>query len=95
MPAYFVFTREATRDQQELDRYLNQAGSTLVGHPAKVLVAYGAQETIEGEGPEGIVIVEFPSKEAALAWYESPAYREVIQHRFRGATFRAVVVEGV
>jgi len=29
------------------------------------------------------------------AWYESPAHREVREHRFRGADYRAVIVENV
>ena len=42
-----------------------------------------------------MVIASFPSFEEAKAWYESPAYREAREHRFRGADYRAVIVEGV
>lgn len=95
MATYIVFTRESTHDRQELDRYQDQVGATLAGHPLKVLAAYGPQETLEGDGPEGVVIVEFPSRDAAHAWYDSPAYQAVVQHRFKGARYRAVLVEGV
>lgn len=95
LATYIVFTRESTQDQQELDIYASKVGATLAGHPVKVLAAYGAQETLEGEGPEGVVIVEFPSKEAAHAWYHGPEYQAVVQHRFKGARYRAVLVEGV
>ncbi|VWB17940.1 DUF1330 domain-containing protein [Burkholderia lata] len=95
MATYIVFTRESTQDQQELDRYQDKVGATLAGHPLKVLAAYGPQETLEGDGPEGVVIVEFPSRDAAHAWYDSPAYQTVVQHRFKGGRFRAVLVEGV
>jgi uncharacterized protein (DUF1330 family) len=33
--------------------------------------------------------------EAAKAWYNSPAYREAREHRFKGAEYRAVIVQGV
>nr|WP_249181782.1 DUF1330 domain-containing protein [Burkholderia dolosa] len=92
---YIVFTRESTQDQHELDVYQSKVGATLAGHPVKVLAAYGPQETLEGEGPEGVVIVEFPSKAAAHAWYHGPDYQAVVQHRFKGARYRAVLVEGV
>jgi uncharacterized protein (DUF1330 family) len=92
---YIVFTRESTQDQRELDIYGSKVGATLAGHPVKVLAAYGQQEILEGEGPEGVVIVEFPSKEAAHAWYHGPEYQTVVQHRFKGARYRAVLVEGV
>ncbi|MBR8511442.1 DUF1330 domain-containing protein [Burkholderia cenocepacia] len=95
MATYIVFTRESTQDQHELDIYASQVGATLAGLPVKVLAAYGPQEILEGEGPEGVVIVEFPSKEAAHAWYRGPEYQAVVQHRFKGARYRAVLVEGV
>jgi len=90
-----VFTRERTRDPSELQAYMQKVGDTLSGHPIKVLAAYGRQEVVEGPEVEGVVILEFPSFEAAKAWYDSPAYREVRQHRFRGADYRGVIVEGV
>ncbi|AOX20558.1 DUF1330 domain-containing protein [Kozakia baliensis] len=95
MSAYFVFTREATLDESEMKKYGELVGPTFKGHPAKILAAYGAQEEVEGEGPEGIVIIEFPSKEAALAWYNGPEYKEVRQHRFKGGKYRATLVEGL
>jgi uncharacterized protein (DUF1330 family) len=29
------------------------------------------------------------------AWYDSPAYRKVREHRYKGADYRAVIVQGV
>ena len=74
---------------------MQKVGDTLTGHPLKVLAAYGRQEVVEGPEVEGVVILEFPSFEEAKAWYDSPADREVREHRFRGADYRAVIVEGV
>src|ERR1700688_3509190 len=89
MATYIVFTKESTQDQGELDIYLSKVGETFKGHPAKILAAYGPQQVLEGEAPEGVVIVEFPSTAAARAWYDSSAYQEVAQHRFKGARLRA------
>jgi uncharacterized protein (DUF1330 family) len=95
MATYIVFTRESTQDQSELDIYQSKVVATFAGHPIKVLAAYGPQQILEGEGPEGVVIVEFPSTEAARAWYDGPEYQEVAQHRFKGGRYRAVLVEGL
>ena len=95
MATYIVFTRESTRDAAELATYSQKVGGALAGHPLKVLAAYGQQEVLEGPPVEGVVILEFPTFAAAKAWYDSPAYREVRQHRFRGAEYRAVIVEGL
>jgi uncharacterized protein (DUF1330 family) len=95
MSAYIVFTRESTRNAAELETYSQEVGATLAGHRVGVLAAYGRHEVLEGPDVEGVVILEFPSFDAAKAWYDGPAYREVREHRFRGADYRAVIVEGV
>jgi uncharacterized protein (DUF1330 family) len=95
MSAYMVFTREKTLDAQELATYNQLVPPTLAGHPVKVLALYGAHEDLEGPPNEGTVILEFPSVEAAKAWYDGPAYREVREHRFKGAEYRVTLVAGV
>jgi uncharacterized protein (DUF1330 family) len=95
MPAYMVFIREKTLDRAELEAYWAKTRATLEGHPIKILAAYGRHVTLEGPEVEGVVIAEFPTLEAARAWYDSPAYQEVAQHRFRGAIYRGLIVEGV
>ena len=94
MPVYGIFIRETTRHRSELDAYTPKAAASMAGHAMKILAAYGRQEVLEGPEMEGVVIVEFPSMEEAKAWYDSPAYREAREHRFRGADYRAVIVEG-
>jgi len=95
MSAYVVFTRERMRDKEEFDTYSSLAGATLAGHEVKPLVVYGKCEPLEGAPIEGAVIVEFPTLEAAKAWYDSPAYREARIHRFKGADYRAFITEGL
>jgi uncharacterized protein (DUF1330 family) len=95
MPAYIVFQRDSTIDPKELETYAPMARAAGAGHPIKVLVAYGKQEVLEGPAVEGVVIVEFPTFEDAKRWYDSPAYREAREHRFKGAKYRAVLVQGV
>ena len=95
MAAYAVFIRESTSNPSELETYSQKVGRTLTGHPVTVLAAYGRHEVLEGAEVEGVVILEFPSLDEAKAWYDSPAYREVREHRFRGADYRAVIVEGI
>jgi uncharacterized protein (DUF1330 family) len=95
MAVYIVFTRESTRNASELETYSQEVGATLAGHPITVLAAYGHHEVLEGPAVEGVVILEFPTFDEAKAWYDSPAYREVREHRFRGAEYRAVIVQGL
>ena len=95
MAAYIVFIREKTRDQSEMDAYTPEARASFEGRPVTIHALYGHQEVLEGPENEGVVIISFPSFEEAKAWYHSPAYREARQHRFKGADYRAILVEGV
>jgi uncharacterized protein (DUF1330 family) len=95
MSAYIVFTREQTVDAAELELYKQQVLATMEGHAEEVLAAYGPQQVLEGPPAEGVVIARFADTAAARAWYDSPAYRAACAHRFRGAVYRAILVEGV
>jgi len=64
-------------------------------HPITPLAFYGDLEVLEGPAMEGAVILQFPDVESARAWYYSPAYQEAMQHRVKGADWRAFIVKGV
>jgi uncharacterized protein (DUF1330 family) len=95
MSAYVIFTRERTLEPAEMEIYSKAVPETLAGHEVKILASYGPYEDLEGTATEGTLIAEFPSMEAAKAWYDSTLYREVREHRFKGAIYRAVLVAGV
>ena len=95
MSAYVIFTRDRTLDGHELATYSKDAAATLAGPEAKVLAFYGSHQDLEGPPTEGSAILEFPTLEAAKAWYNSSAYRAVPEHRFNGAAYRVTVIEGV
>jgi len=95
MTAYVIYIREQTYDQQELDIYANSAGAVLEKFPMQLLAANGRLEVLEGPVPEAVAIAKFPTIDAALAWYRSPDYQAVAQHRFKGASYRGFVVEGL
>ena len=95
MRPFIVFMREKTLDQAELEIYWSKIRATLEGRPIKILAAYGRHVTLEGPEVEGAVVAEFPSVEEARAWYDSPSYRAAAEHRFRGAVYRGLIVEGV
>ena len=94
MTAYVVFLKEETLDAAEMAQYSAQVGRSFAGREVAVHAAYGAQEVLEGPAVEGVVILSFPDMGAARDWYRSPDYQAAAQHRFKGAHYRAVLVEG-
>lgn len=96
MATYMIFIREGeVVDHEAMAAY--QAGNRGGGAPAgmRPLVVYGAMETIEGEGADGVVILEFPDAQAAKDWYYSPEYQERAKLRQQAAPYRCLMVEGL
>jgi uncharacterized protein (DUF1330 family) len=95
VPAYVVVNARVT-DPVLLERYVGAAGATVAQHPCKVLVATNDAEAIEGDPPGSrVVVLEFPSREAALAWYNSEEYQAVIGMRHDSTEGFLVVADGV
>ncbi len=96
MPAYVIFLRESPiHDPEEMAAYrANSAPEVAARHGMKPLVVYGAQETIEGEGADGMVVLEFPTLEDARTWYFSEEYQNAAKHRRAAADYRGFIVEG-
>lgn len=95
MSAYVIFMREKTKNPAEMDKYREKVVAAREGHTMKALARYSKIESLEGAPVEGVVILEFPTFAEAKAWYDSPTYTAARQHRFLGADYRAMIVEGV
>ncbi len=95
MPAYAVFIREGEIfDPVEMGKYhaANRGNAPKV--PIKPLIVYGKTEALEGDAPDGMVVLQFETMEDAKAWYHDPAYQAASVHRRKGAHYRAFFIEG-
>jgi uncharacterized protein (DUF1330 family) len=92
---YMIFIREgAVVDAEAMAAY--QSGNR--GAPPanmKALAVYGELESIEGEGADGVVILEFADKQAAKDWYYSDDYQARAKLRQKAAPYRCLMVEGL
>jgi uncharacterized protein (DUF1330 family) len=84
----FVVVEASVRDPASRDRYAAQVGPTLAKHGGEV-VAFGPWQTLFGsaEYDNGMLVV-FPDKAAALAWYNDPAYQALLDLRGRALDCR-------
>ena len=80
MSAYLVYNYTVTNPEQ-YQAYPPAAMPTLAGHDVEVLVVDYESEAKEGSPAPVTVVLRFESKEAALAWYESPQYQAIVRHR--------------
>jgi uncharacterized protein (DUF1330 family) len=93
VPAYLVANYDIV-DPDAYRSYQKQSRPILAGG-AKVLVLDTTSVTKEGDAGAQTVVIEYPTKEAALGAYESDEYQAVVGIRL-GATAngRCVIVDG-
>jgi uncharacterized protein (DUF1330 family) len=94
MPAYAIFIREGEIvDHEAMAAYRsgNRAGASAEMKP---LVVYGTIEALEGEAPDGIVILQFADMASAREWYHGD-YFERAKLRQKAAPYRSFLVEGL
>jgi uncharacterized protein (DUF1330 family) len=80
------------------------AGMVRYGELARLAPSDGIQilasktcrfQVLEGEPAEAVVLLSFPSREHALAWYQSDEYQKALKHRLASGEFHLYLVEGV
>ena len=94
MKAY-VIGAETINDEAMFDVYRKQVPRTLVPFGGNFIAGGGQLTTLEGEWPHHrLVIIEFPSRAAAEAWYGSDEYKKIISLRHKSSVGNVVIVDG-
>ena len=95
MSAYVVVDVEVT-DPAEFDVYRQQVPASLARYGGRYIVRGGESETLEGRwAPKRVVILEFPDRAAAKAWWSSDEYAAAKALRQRCARTELIIVDGV
>jgi uncharacterized protein (DUF1330 family) len=94
MPAYMVGSFTIT-NPEGFAPYGGPAMERVVANGGEPLVIDTASEVIEGEPRQVTIVLRFPNKEAAHAWYNDPEYRKIIHLRQENAEGTIVFVDGV
>jgi len=94
MSAYYIVFVEKPADPAEMDEYRKLGLPTIKDAKPIFHVRPGKEvTTLEGDEVDAVVVLEFPSVEAAKEWYHSPGYQAALKHRLGTAKSRAVIVE--
>ena len=95
MPAYAI-VRATITDAERFKDYAARTPALLKKYGAKFLARGGDVVTMEGE-EEGrrIVLIEYPSKEKALEFYNSNEYAELLIIMKESGTRDFILVDGI
>ena len=90
----YWIARVDVADAETYKAYVAANAAPIAAHGGRFLVRAGRFESPEGASRARNVVVEFPSYQAALDCYRSPAYQAAVQIRLPVSTVDMVVVEG-
>lgn len=96
MSAYVIVNIARVIDAAAYADYQAQVSAGVSAAGGRYLVRGGALERLEGTWqPNRLVVLEFPSLEAARAWWASPAYAALKELRQASTATEMVLVDGV
>jgi uncharacterized protein (DUF1330 family) len=96
MSSAYIIANVTVTNPQQYEEYKKWSSAAMQAHGAEVCVRGGKVEVLEGDwSPERLVVLKFPSVEAARRFNESPEYGRARAARQGAAVMRMVVVEGV
>jgi uncharacterized protein (DUF1330 family) len=94
MPKAYWIVRVSVRDAEHYPAYLAAARPAFEKFAARFIVRGGVFEAMEGHARDRNVVVEFESRETALACYRSAEYQaaKAIRQKYAEADF--IIIDG-
>lgn len=90
---YWIARVDVT-DAEAYKTYVAANAEPIAAHCGRFVVRGGRFESVEGGSRSRNVVIEFPTYQAALDCWKSPAYQAAIALRAPVATADLVVIEG-
>ncbi|QIE55378.1 DUF1330 domain-containing protein [Pikeienuella piscinae] len=91
----YIIVRVNVTDPEQYAKYRAVSGDAIAAFDGKFIIRAGRSEVIEGE-PDGLrlVVIEFPSYEAAVECYHSDVYQAAKKLRDGAGDAQFTVIEG-
>ncbi|MGF1476160.1 MAG: DUF1330 domain-containing protein [Geminicoccaceae bacterium] len=92
----YILAQIDVREPKIYAEYANQVPSLVVKHGGTFIIRGGDHETLEGAKPrQRIVLISFPSRSAARAFYDDDDYQAIAAIRRRASDGGLILIEGV
>jgi uncharacterized protein (DUF1330 family) len=93
--AYGFAHLRSRRHHPDIIEYLERIQATLDPFAGRFIIHGPPTEVVEGTWPGSMVLIEFPSLTEARAWYNSPAYQDILRLRTDHIVGDVMLIEGV
>jgi uncharacterized protein (DUF1330 family) len=95
MPVY-VIAQGRIENREMLDEYVSKVVPTIKAGGGRIIAFDESAQVIEGEiDHPRTVILEFESRDAFAAWYDSADYQEILPLRLNSTPGTMIVVDGL
>jgi uncharacterized protein (DUF1330 family) len=96
MPSAYIIANVTVTNPEQYEEYKKLSTLAMQVHGAELCVRGGKVEVLEGDwAPTRVVILKFPSMEAAKKYSDSVEYTAARNSRQGAAVMRMIAVEGV
>jgi uncharacterized protein (DUF1330 family) len=95
MSAYAIAHVQSVTVGPDIVEYLQGIDATLAPFGGRFLVHGDPADVREGDFSGDVIVIEFPDRDSAVGWYESRAYREIVDLRRWNTTGWVVLIDGV
>jgi uncharacterized protein (DUF1330 family) len=94
--SYYAIAEVNVNNDSWVPEYIKNVTQLVHRHGGKYLARTPKIEKLEGErkAPQLLVILEFPSRDAATAFYSSAEYKPYLRARQQGASTDLMLVAG-
>ncbi|MDR9394970.1 MAG: DUF1330 domain-containing protein [Roseovarius sp.] len=94
MSAYII-ARIHVHDPDAYQAYAARTVELAEKFGGRFLAKGGAQTGLEGSCPDRHVVIEFPDRQAAVDWYNSDDYQEILPIALSSSDRDIVIVDGI
>ncbi|MEM7051411.1 MAG: DUF1330 domain-containing protein [Acidobacteriota bacterium] len=94
--AYYSVLAVTPTTEDWIPDYIEPANRLVAQHGGKYLARTASHERLEGEGDDAAlrIVIEWPSKEAAMAFMNDPAYQPHLEARTAGSNSHHFLIAG-
>ena len=90
----YMIAQSTIVDAAALGAYAQQAVPTIMEAGGSVIVFEENPTNVEGHiSDQRTVVLEWPDRETAMAWYNSPAYQAIVGQRLAAAPGTMILVD--
>lgn len=79
----------------QIIEYLRRIDATLAPFGGRFVIHGGPVDVLEGTWAGDLIVIAFPDRRSAEAWYASPAYRDILPLRLAHSAGTVFLIDGV